>query len=199
MLDTARFPTFDAALSVEVESSDTFSFEPAAHPETDYATLAAFHGIEPLRLVLIDPHAHTAFPARAAEELAQVADMLASDGWQVAIVGDLHDVGDRNRTSAVLGAMQAGALYLAGATTPETLAALVGDARLVLCEESADSGIARASRACGTPLIYIADGLDDHDDAQALVNGVLAELHAQSTAHPGAPFTLHTPALRDAA
>jgi ADP-heptose:LPS heptosyltransferase len=189
--------TFDEPLRSEVESSDILGFEPLVHPESDYDALAAFHGIEPQRLVLIDPHADTRAPSWAAEKLAEVADVLAADGWQVAIVGDSCDA---ERTSLVLGAMQAGALYLAGAMTPDTLAALIGDARLILSENADGSRMARVSGDRGTPLIHIAAaGEAGHDDAQALVDDALAELHAQGAARPGAPFTLHTPALEDAA
>jgi hypothetical protein len=120
MLDAAPMPNFDDPLSLEVECSDTLAFEPVAHPDANYAEFVAFHGIESQRLVLIGPHAHARHPVRTAEALAQVADVLSADGWQVAIVGDSPDAG---RMSAMLGAMQAGALYLAGTTKPETLAA----------------------------------------------------------------------------
>jgi hypothetical protein len=190
-------PSFDDPLRSEVESSDILRFEPVAHPESDYATLAAFHGIEPHRLVLIDPHAGACASSWAAETLAEVADVLAADGWQVAIVGDSCDTG---RTSLVLGAMQAGALYLAGAMTADTFDSLIGDARLILSENTDGSRMARISGDRGTPLIHIAAaGEAGCDDAQALVDNALAELHAQGAARPGAPFTLHTPALEDAA
>jgi hypothetical protein len=74
-------------------------------------------------------------------------DGLAADGWQVAIVGDSCDA---ERTSLVLGAMQAGALYLAGAMTPATLAALTGDARLIL-SENAEGSRWRESREIVAP------------------------------------------------
>jgi Glycosyltransferase family 9 (heptosyltransferase) len=189
--------TFDDPLRSEVESSDILRFEPVAHLDSDYATLAAFHGIEPQRLVLIDPHADASAPSWPAEKLAEVADGLAADGWQVAIVGDSCDA---ERTSLVLGAMQAGALYLAGAMTPDTLASLIGDARLILSENAEGSRMARVSGDRGTPLIHItAAGEAGHGDAHALVDEALAELHAQGAARPGAPFTLHTAALEDAA
>lgn len=188
---------FDEPLRSEVESSDILRFEPVVHPESDYPALAAFHGIEPQRLVLMDAHADAGAPSWAAEKLAEVADGLAADGWQIAIVGESCDA---ERTSQVLGAMQAGALYLAGAMTPDTLAALIGDARLILSENADGSRMARVSNHLGTPRIPVtAAGEAGHDDARALVDDALAELHAQGAAHPGAPFTLHTPALEDAA
>jgi phosphohistidine swiveling domain-containing protein len=194
---TSAPSAFDEPLRSEVESSDILRFEPIVHPESNYLALAAFHGIEPQRLVLIDPHAGACAPSWAAEELAEVADGLAADGWQVAIVGDSCDA---ERTSQVLGAMQAGALYLAGAMTPDVLAALIGDARLILSENANGSRVAQVSHDRGTPLIPVTAAREaGHDGAQALVDDALAELHAQGAAHPGAPYTLHTPALEDAA
>src|SRR6201996_1173800 len=147
MSATSASPSFDEPLRVEVESSEVVGFEPVVHPESDYASLSAFHGIEPHRLVLIDPHADARAPSGAAEKLAEVADVLAADGWQVAIVGDSCDA---ERTSQVLGAMQAGALYLAGAMTADTFASLIGDARLILSENTDGSRIARVSGDRGT-------------------------------------------------
>ena len=121
--------------------------------------------------------------------------MSAADGWQIAIIGDASE---SESTGAVLGAMQSGALYLAGAMTSGTRAALIGNARLVLSERMAGSAVARIAHERGTPLISI-DCAIFGGRAETIVGAALAELHTQGAARPGLPFTLHTPMLKDAA
>ena len=162
--------------------------------DADYDALVAFHGIERERLVLIHPGSHGAAPAWPVERYAEVADQLAADGWQIAIVGDALEP---ERTGAVLGAMQTAALFLAGTMSPETLTRLIGDARLVLSDDAATPSPVAAARALGTPQI----ALDErHGDAssEAIALDARAALARVGTAHPGDPFTLHTPALHEA-
>jgi ADP-heptose:LPS heptosyltransferase len=165
-----------------------------ARLDADYDDLVVFHGIERERLVLIHPGSHGAQPAWAVERYAEVADQLAADGWQIAIVGDALEP---ERTGAVLGAMQTAALFLAGTMSPETLTRLIGDARLVLSDDAATPSPVAAARALGTPLIALEER---HGDAtsEAVAIDARAAL-ASERAHPGDPFTLHTPALPDAA
>ncbi|KQR76639.1 hypothetical protein ASG35_16570 [Burkholderia sp. Leaf177] len=193
MLAASAFPTFDEPLSAELSASGACAFEPVVHPENDYAALLAFHGIEPDRLVLIDPHDTSA--SSNGQLFADIGDTLAADGWQIAIIGDACE---SETTGAVLGAMQSGALYLAGAITAEVRAALIGNARLILSERVEGSAVARIARERGTPLISI-DRVIFGGRAETIVGAALAELHTQGAAHPGLPFTLHTPMLKDAA
>jgi len=194
MLADSAFSTFDEPLSAELSASGACAFEPAVHPENDYAALLAFHGIEPDRLVLIDPHDETSASSNG-QLLADISDTLAADGWQIAIIGDASE---SESTGAVLGAMQSGALYLAGAMTSETQAALIGNARLVLSECAEGSAVARIAHERGTPLIDI-HRVGFGGRAEAIAGAALAELHTQGSARPGLPFTLHTPMLKDAA
>jgi hypothetical protein len=198
MLADTAFPTFDEPLSAELSASSTYGFEPVVHPENDYAALLEFNGIEPERLVLIDPHDRASATCNASDSgqlLADISDTLAADGWQIAIIGDASE---SESTGAVLGAMQSGALYLAGAMTPETQAALIGNARLILSEREQGSAVARIARERGTPLISI-DRRGFNGAAESIAGAALAELHTQGAARPGLPFTLHTPMLKDAA
>ncbi|SAL21698.1 hypothetical protein AWB64_01613 [Caballeronia sordidicola] len=194
MLAASDFATLDEPLSAELAASGACAFEPVVHPKDDYAALLAFHGIEPDRLVLIDPHSDT-HASDNGQLLADISDTLAADGWQIGIIGD---PAESERTGAVLGAMQSGALYLSGAMTRDTQAALIGNARLVLSERAQGSAVAQLAHERGTPLISLDSGRFG-ETADAIVGAALAELHTQCTAHPGLPFTLHTPMLKDAA
>jgi hypothetical protein len=56
----------------------------------------------------------------------------------------------------------------------------------------------RGVRERGTPLISI-DRVDPSLGAGTIASMALAGLQAQGAAHPGLPFTLHTPMLKNAA
>ncbi|WP_277184756.1 glycosyltransferase family 9 protein [Caballeronia sp. BR00000012568055] len=164
------------------------------HEHDDYDALVAFHGIERERLVLIHPGSHQSAPAWPAERYADVADQLAADGWQIAIVGDAPEP---ERTAGVLGAMQTAALFLAGAVGPRTLPRLIADARLLLSDDAAAPSPVAKARALGTPHIVLAEHPRDTDSA-AIIARARAELSGTRDAHPGRPFTLHMPAEHDA-
>jgi ADP-heptose:LPS heptosyltransferase len=120
----------------------------------EYAALVAEHGIEAQRLVLIHPGAQLPSRRWPAGRFADVADRLAADGWQIAITGTAAEA---PLTGAVLGAMTAPALPLAGATSLGGLAALVAHARLVVCN---DTGISHIAAATATASVVIASGSD---------------------------------------
>jgi ADP-heptose:LPS heptosyltransferase len=122
--------------------------------DAEYAALATVHGIEAQRLVLIHPGAQLPSRRWPAERFAAVADNLAVDGWQIAITGIAAEA---PLTGAVLGAMSASALHLAGATSIGALAVLVAHARLVVCNDTSISHIAAAT---ATASLVIACGSD---------------------------------------
>ncbi|CAH2901346.1 MAG: ADP-heptose--lipooligosaccharide heptosyltransferase II [uncultured Paraburkholderia sp.] len=130
------------------------SFPLSERDGDEYASLVAAHGIEAERLVLIHPGAQLPSRRWPAARFAEVADRLAADGWQIAITGTAAEA---SLTGEVLGAMTAPALHLAGATSLGGLAALVAQARLVVCN---DTGISHIAAAMATASVVIASGSD---------------------------------------
>ena len=163
--------------------------------DADYDELVAFHGIERERLVLIHPGSHGAAPAWPVERYAEVADQLAADGWQIAIVGDALEP---ERTGAVLGAMQTAALFprrhdVAGNAdaadrrrAPRPLRrrrrALAGGRGPRARHAAYRARRASRRRIAATPSRWTR----------------APRWRAWATAHPGDPFTLHMPALHEA-
>jgi ADP-heptose:LPS heptosyltransferase len=155
----------------------------------DYDELIAFHGIEPERLVLIHPGSHKPMPAWPADRYADVADQLAADGWQIAIIGDAPEP---ERTAGVLGTMQTAALFLAGAVAPRALKRLIADARLLISDDDAAAEAAQAHPS-RTPHIVL-DKQPRGIGSEKIIALARAELSDERDAHPGRPFTLHMPA-----
>jgi ADP-heptose:LPS heptosyltransferase len=144
LTDALGAPSADAHL--------TFPLNPCDRRE--HAALVADQGIETQRLVLIHPGAQLPSRRWPAARFAQVADQLAADGWQIAITGTAAEA---PLTCAVLGAMNAPALHLAGSTSLGGLAALVAQARLVVCN---DTGISHIAAATASASVVIASGSD---------------------------------------
>jgi ADP-heptose:LPS heptosyltransferase len=151
--ESERYVALMSALGVN--TSDRRLWFPLSESDGDeYASLAAAHGIEAHRLVLVHPGAQLPSRRWPAERFAEVADRLAADGWQIAITGTAAEA---SLTGAVLGAMTAPALHVAGATSLGGLAALVAHARLVVCN---DTGISHIAAAMATASVVIASGSD---------------------------------------
>lgn len=148
-----RYLALMQALGAPAESR-RLSFPLSADDGAEYAALMAERGIEAERLVLVHPGSQLPSRRWPAERFANVADNLAADGWQIAITGTAAEA---PLTSAVLGAMTAPALHLAGATSLGGLAALVAHARLVICN---DTGISHIAAAMATASVVIACGSD---------------------------------------
>ncbi|MEA3120871.1 MAG: hypothetical protein QOH33_412, partial [Paraburkholderia sp.] len=135
-------------------NNDALSFPLTAHDRDEYAALESRHGIEPKRLVLMHPGAQLPSRRWPAARFAEVADALAMRGWQIAITGTSSEA---TITGTMLDAMATPALHLAGATSLGGLAALVEQARLVICN---DTGISHVAAAIRTPSTVIASGSD---------------------------------------
>jgi ADP-heptose:LPS heptosyltransferase len=85
---------------------------------------------------------------------AEIADRLAVAGLQVIVTGTMQEA---DVTRAVLSAMRMPAIDLTGKTELGALAALLADARLLICNDTGVSHIAAAVRA---PSIVICSGAD---------------------------------------
>jgi ADP-heptose:LPS heptosyltransferase len=101
-------------------------------------------------------HPGARFPSRrwGPERFARVADSLAADGLSIVLTGT---AGEAGLLAAVRDAMAAPAIDLAGHTSLGTLAALVAEARLVVCN---DTGMSHVAAAVGTPSVVVASGSD---------------------------------------
>lgn len=148
-----RYLALTSALGLP-NPGDALWFPLNAHDRCEYAALEAQHGIDPERLVLLHPGAQLPSRRWPATRFAEVADALSSRGWQIALTGTSSETAI---TAAVLGAMRAPALHLAGTTSLGGLAALVAHARLVVCN---DTGISHIAAAVQTPSTVIASGSD---------------------------------------
>ncbi len=112
-------------------------------------------GIAAERLVVIHPG--TAGPDKhwLPERWAEVADGLCFDGAQMVLTGG---PGEQALVAQVAGAMRAEAAQLAGATSLGQLAALLGQAQLVL---GVDSGPLHLAAAQGRPTVHLYGPGDD--------------------------------------
>jgi ADP-heptose:LPS heptosyltransferase len=99
-------------------------------------------------------HPGARFPSRRwpAERFAAVADVLVASGLRVVLTGTS---GEAAVTRAVAEAMHSPAVDLTGRLSLATLAAVVQDAALVLCN---DTGMSHVAAAVGTRSVVVASG-----------------------------------------
>lgn len=124
--------------------------------DKDYQSLLA-SGValpEPGNYACIHPGAR--LPSRRWSPLrfAKVADGLAAQGLQIVLTGSVEE---RDITNAVLRAMHAPVLDMTGRTDLGALAALVAQARLVVCN---DTGISHIAAGVATPSVIVCSGAD---------------------------------------
>jgi len=148
-----RYTTLMQALGC---GADDTSLEIPLNDEdlAEYARLARVFGLRPDRLVLIHPGAQLPSRRWPAERFAQVASTLAGEGWQIAITGAASE---HLLTTSVASAMRGRAINLAGKTSLGGLAALVSNARLVVCN---DTGLSHVAAAMKTRSVVVASGSD---------------------------------------
>lgn len=148
-----RYLALMQALGIDARDA-TLSIPTTRHDEEACAALLASERIAPERLVLVHPGAQLPSRRWPAERFSRVADALALAGWQIAITGTSSEAG---LTGSVLGAMHARAVHFAGRTSLGCLAALVGRAQLVVCNDTAMSHVAAAMH---TRSVVVAAGSD---------------------------------------
>jgi ADP-heptose:LPS heptosyltransferase len=104
--------------------------------------------------VCIHPGASVVDRRWAAENFASVGDVLAEMDLQVVLTGSVAEV---SLAESVIQKMRSPALNLAGCTNLGTLAALLGQARLLICN---DTGVSHLAAALQTPSVVVFSGSD---------------------------------------
>ena len=101
-------------------------------------------------------HPGSQLPSRRwpVERFAEVGDALAAEGLQVVLTGTASE---KTLVGQVKRAMREPAIDLAGETTLGTLAAVIGRARLLVCN---DTGVSHVAAATRTPSVVVACGSD---------------------------------------
>ncbi|MBV9080420.1 MAG: glycosyltransferase family 9 protein [Elusimicrobia bacterium] len=117
-------------------------------------TLLQSHGIEAGRYVCVHPGARLKSRRWHPERFAEVADFLASLGYQVIITGSEWE---RPLTADVRRRMRADSFDLKGEVSLGGLAALIAGARLLV---SNDTGVSHIAAAVGTPSVIVTTGSD---------------------------------------
>jgi ADP-heptose:LPS heptosyltransferase len=111
--------------------------------------IAEIHNLRPGKYVCVHPGASVPSRRWSPEQFAVVADTLVDYGLQVILTGSVAEVG---LTETVAEAMQFPSLNLAGRTNLGALAALLSDARLLVCN---DTGVSHLAAALRTPSVVI--------------------------------------------
>ena len=115
----------------------------------EHRELLAATGLAPGRYALLHPGATSPSRRWPAGRFAEVGDALNDRGLTVAVTGV---EGERGLCRAVVEAMKRPALDLCGRTSLAGAAALLGDAALVVCN---DTGTAHLAGATGTPSVAL--------------------------------------------
>ena len=161
-----------------------FPLQPADRAELAELVRAA-PGLRPGGYVCIHPGARLPSRRWPPQRFAEVADGLAAAGWTVAVTGSADE---RALTSAVLEAMRSPAIDLTGRTSLGALAALIGGARLLVCN---DTGVSHVAAAVGTRSVVVCSGADPArwaplDGARHLV--LHADVPCRPCAHHACPI-----------
>ncbi|MGV3653240.1 MAG: glycosyltransferase family 9 protein [Noviherbaspirillum sp.] len=127
---------------------------PVAQAERDALRRAAPELPPPGTYACVHPGARLASRRWMPERFAAVADRLAGAGLGIVLTGS---AGEAGLTDAVRRAMRHPALDLAGRTGLGELAALLADARLLVCN---DTGVSHVAAALGTPSVVVCNGAD---------------------------------------
>ena len=119
-----------------------------------HRALAELHGLKRTRYVCVHPGARLASRRWSTERFAKVGDWLADQGLQVVVTGTNAE---DDLARELIASMQAPAINLTGATDLGMFAALLSDARLLVCNDTGASHVAAAVR---TPSVVVCAGSD---------------------------------------
>jgi ADP-heptose:LPS heptosyltransferase len=124
--------------------------------DADYQSLQRSDAALPAPGTYVCVHPGARLPSRRwlPQRFAQVADRLADSGLQVVLTGSGDE---RGIVREVMDAMRAPALDLCGKTDLGGLAALIAQARMVVCN---DTGISHVAAAVATPSVIVCCGSD---------------------------------------
>lgn len=127
---------------------------PLAAAEIAQATaLRAAHGLAPRRYACVHPGARLASRRWPPEHFAAVGATLARAGLRIVVTG----TGEEAALTARVARGVPGAIDLAGRTPLGVLAALLRDARLLVCN---DTGVSHVAAAVHTPSVVVSCGAD---------------------------------------
>jgi ADP-heptose:LPS heptosyltransferase len=144
LLNAMGIETQDSNLEIPLNNNDRAACE----------ALMNTYALRSDRLILVHPGAQLPSRRWPADRFAQVASLLADEGWQIAMTGT---AAERIFTTRIALATNARAVDLAGKTSLGGLAALVSKARLVVCN---DTGMSHVAAAMKTRSVVIASGSD---------------------------------------
>lgn len=124
--------------------------------DADHEALCASHDAlpEPGGYVCVHPGARLPSRRWLPQRFAEVADRLSASGLRVVLTGSNEE---KQVVQAVADAMHAPAINLCGRTSLGGLAALIAQARMVVCN---DTGISHIAAAVATPSVIVCCGSD---------------------------------------
>lgn len=128
---------------------DDLEFPLQSADATAYRRLAESHGLRPASYVCIHPGASVGDRRWSAASFAAIANTLAQQGYTVVLTGT---AAERPLTERVAAQMTLPPINLAGKTELGTLAALLHDAALLICN---DTGVSHLAAATKTPSVVI--------------------------------------------
>jgi ADP-heptose:LPS heptosyltransferase len=131
---------------------ESLEFPVSMKEQADAQRIGAEVGLEPYRYVCIHAGASVAERRWPIDQFAIVADAVADRGCTVVLTGS---AGEADLTRAIAAAMRSPAIDLAGKTQIGTLAALLEQARLLVCN---DTGVSHIADALGVPSVVISTG-----------------------------------------
>ncbi|HEY9763041.1 MAG TPA: glycosyltransferase family 9 protein [Trichocoleus sp.] len=128
---------------------DATTFPLTPTDQSKYEQLATLYGLQPNAYVCLHAGANDESRRWSAEGFAQVADQLAIAGYRIVLTGT---AAEQPLVQLVMQAMHTPALNLAGQTDLGTLAVLLQQSALVICN---DTGVSHLAAALRVPSVVV--------------------------------------------